>query len=166
MTKRSMVPIEITPGEWFDRVTILEIKVQKLRGEKQLTAMSQLTALRESPRGQHLQYLRQTTAEVKKLASLLLKANSDLWDIEDKIRALDAKIFPLSSQPLVDSPRYGDDATLSPNTKTYLELARSVYVTNDERSARKREIDEYFKVQPEVKEYASYGQEAKPTSPE
>jgi hypothetical protein len=78
--------IPVTPGEWFDRVTILEIKVGKTKGDKQAAAMSQLTALRESPRGQQLQYLRLTEPPLKQAVGQLLSTNSQLWDVEDAIR--------------------------------------------------------------------------------
>ena len=154
---RPLIPV--TPGEWFDRVTILEIKVYKLRGDKQAAVMSQLTELRESPRGQQLQYLRQSQAQLKALVVSLLTANAQLWDIEDKIRALDGEIFPLDK---CETHGVGLNSAcehvLDDEVKAYLELARSVYVTNDQRSHWKREIDKLFEVQSEVKEYADYGQ--------
>jgi hypothetical protein len=160
--------IPVTPGEWFDRVTILEIKVGKTKGDKQAAAMSQLTALRESPRGQQLQYLRLTEPPLKQAVGQLLSTNSQLWDVEDAIRSMDDEIFAGNEQNLlydhIDRGRHDDSPSLSKKLVVYLNLARSVYITNDERSRWKREIDKFFEVQPEVKEYATYGQ-ATETSP-
>lgn len=148
--------VQVTPGEWFDRVTILEIKIEKLRGDKQQIAFSQYTRITDSPRGQELQYLRRDNATLKNAVAHLLSTNAKLWDIEDQIRSLDAEIFPLEQHGHINHGRGDDYPELTAELVKYLNLARSVYVTNDERSRWKREIDKFFEVQPEVKEYAHY----------
>lgn len=159
MNSPSLPTIKVTPGEWFDRVTILEIKSHKFRGAKQDAVLSQLADLRGDSGGEALQLRRRKESPLKRLVAQLLHTNSKLWDIEDAIRALDAKVFPLALRNAVVEPHPGEGPELADEVQAYLELARSVYVTNDERSRLKREIDEFFEVQSEVKEYAAYNEQ-------
>jgi hypothetical protein len=113
-------PIPLVPVSWgevIDKITILEIKSQKI------TAASALANVRKE-----LKLLTETIAQdaltrsdVQALKIRLAVANRKLWDIEDHIREKEAaKSF---------------DAE-------FIELARSVYFTNSERSQVKREINE------------------------
>ena len=74
--------------------------------------------------------------EILSLIEDLKKINSELWDIEDKLRECERKkIFDQS----------------------FVELARSVYLTNDKRSETKLEINKKFGSQIiEVKSYTKY----------
>ena len=76
------------------------------------------------------------SAEIEAATAALKRANETLWDVEDRIRDCErAKDF---------GPRF-------------VELARSVYVTNDERSRLKRRINELLGSRLiEEKSYASY----------
>ena len=100
-------------GELIDRITILEIKTERLP-----TAEARSNAARE------LALLQETASPARQIVEALagqLKAlNQALWDIEDRIR---------------DHERRGlfDDA--------FIALARSVYLRNDERGRIKREIN-------------------------
>lgn len=103
-------------GELFDKITILEIKSERLSAE----------AARSNVR-RELEQLLPLAAEVEaknpKLASLrtaLKRVNEKLWDIEDDIRAKEAK--------------QSFDAE-------FVALARSVYHRNDERGRIKSEIN-------------------------
>jgi len=102
-------------GELIDKITILEIKVERLEGEAaRANAAKELRLLREIA-GPIL--AREQTAG---LVERLKKLNQALWEIEDQIR---------------EHERAGTfDAT-------FIELARSVYKTNDERGAVKRELN-------------------------
>lgn len=101
-------------GELLDKITILELKVERLGGKD-----ARANAAKE------LELLRQVAAPVMAdatpaaLFARLKQVNQDLWDIEDRIR---------------DHEREGD---FGPG---FVELARSVYRRNDERGAIKREI--------------------------
>ena len=157
-----LVAHEITPGEFFDRLTILELKADKLHGDKLMVVMDQMTHLTKSRRGQQLQYMRQTTDLLRAEIAQLQQANSDLWDIEDSIRDLDRAVFHgAGPRHLVEVCHliHDDTPSITDELLCYVELARSVYVTNDLRNAAKRAIDQHFNVPPEVKEYKSYGEE-------
>jgi hypothetical protein len=102
-------------GELIDKITILEIKVERLQSESaRANAARELRLLREIA-GPVL-----AGGEATGLTARLKALNESLWEIEDRIR---------------DHERSGrfDDA--------FIELARSVYKRNDERGAVKRELN-------------------------
>jgi hypothetical protein len=159
---KSLVPILVTPGEFYDRLTIAEIKVTRCSPDKTQAAIRQRDALNNLAGAQKLLFTVGTLMPLKNLVEQLMRTNEELWTIEDKLRAMDAEIFTpcFRYADHIEEPRYGDGTTLTLRLVTYLELARSVYVTNDRRAQLKRDIDKIFDVPPEVKDYAAYGQEA------
>ncbi len=111
------VVVEIAPGELLDKITILEIKSERITDEAKLTNIRRELALLTEARGKALEESDQVTALVVELKAV----NEALWQIEDEIR---------------DCERAGD---FGPR---FIELARSVYRQNDRRSALKRRINE------------------------
>jgi hypothetical protein len=102
-------------GELIDKITILEIKVERLTAaQARANAARELGLLREIA-GPVL-----AGAETAALAARLKTLNESLWEIEDRIR---------------DHER---SATFD---AAFIELARSVYRRNDERGAVKRELN-------------------------
>ena len=127
-----MVKIEVSYGELFDKISILEIKKTKLKSEIDIKKVSfELNLL--------INVLKKSNFEYKKIALLknkLKKVNLQLWDIEDKIR---------------------DKERLNCFDKEFIELARKVYKTNDTRSKIKNEINIQLKSQVfEIKSYQKY----------
>jgi hypothetical protein len=113
MTVPSIPQVPTSWGEVLDKITILEIKVERLGDEAaRANAARELVLLREIAGP----VLGETAALMARLKGL----NETLWDIEDRIR---------------DHERAGTfDAA-------FVELARSVYKRNDERGAVKRQIN-------------------------
>jgi Family of unknown function (DUF6165) len=106
-----LVPISV--GELIDKITILEIKSERIGNARQLENIArELAALRAVHLGD--------IAELARLASELKRVNAELWEIEDAIRDCDAR---------------GDFGA------TFIELARAVYRLNDERSRIKKAIN-------------------------
>ena len=102
-------------GELIDKITILEIKVERLESEPARANAAKELGLLHEISGPVL--ARGKTAE---LVKRLKKLNQALWEIEDQIREHErAGIF---------------DAA-------FIELARAVYKTNDARGAVKRELN-------------------------
>lgn len=120
------VKIEIGLGEALDRLTILDLKIKKLSGEKQKIAEREKSKLSDALDSTGFSF---NQTNVKHLTDLY-EVNQRLWDIEDELRRLDKKVF---AQPDTD------DVTLA-----WMELARSVYIVNDERYRIKNLIDETF----------------------
>jgi Family of unknown function (DUF6165) len=114
MTTEIVVPI--SPGEMIDKITILQIKSARMKDAAKLVNVRVELGLleetwRSSPFAAH-----DVASEWKRLREI----NEKLWDIEDDIRDLErARTFD----------------------QKFIELARAVYVTNDERAAVKREIN-------------------------
>lgn len=126
------VTVPVPPGELIDKITILEIKSERISDARKLQNIRfELRTLRQawngSPAG---------AANLAFQTSRLKAINEKLWDIEDRIR-------------VKESTRSFDDE--------FIELARSVYLTNDERAAVKREINELLGSKLiEEKSYASH----------
>src|SRR5688500_440089 len=109
--------VPISPGELIDKITILEIKSARMTDAAKLhNVCTELTLLNET--WQASAFSRQ--AHIGEEWARLREVNGQLWEIEDEIR---------------DKERAGEfDAR-------FIELARAVYVTNDERAAAKRRIN-------------------------
>ena len=110
------VNVEISIGEFFDKVTILEIKREKIQDADKLENINnELSALNAL-----LEQLPFSRGDVADEVSDLKTINESLWVIEDDIRDKEAaKSFD----------------------QEFIELARSVYITNDRRSDVKRDIN-------------------------
>jgi hypothetical protein len=111
-----MLPLQTAPGEFLDKLTILEIKSERMSDAAKLANVRrELELLRETWAASPL-----STRDVAALVAQLKGVNESLWEIEDRIREKEAaKAF---------------DAE-------FIELARSVYRTNDRRAAIKRELN-------------------------
>lgn len=111
MTDAILAPISI--GELFDKIGILEIKRARLEGEPLFHVKQELAAL--FPLAD-----RCMRPSIEAAVERLFNVNLALWNIEDEIRVYES---------------IGD---FGPK---FIELARSVYKTNDRRAALKREIN-------------------------
>lgn len=108
---------EISPGELIDKITILQIKREHIGDAAKLhNVLRELETLEAA----HEQMLK-PSADLLRLTAELKTINSRLWDIEDEIR---------------DRERNQDFGS------RFIELARSVYRSNDRRAALKRQINE------------------------
>ena len=124
--------IPISWGELLDKITILQIKLENLISQEVLNNVAWELKQLQSIFFQSCP----KAIKPKQLELELKKINQRLWDIEDKIRDKEKhKSF--------------DDE--------FIQLARSVYITNDERSRIKRRINETFGSDLiEEKSYAEY----------
>ena len=110
------VNVEISIGEFFDKITILEIKKERIsNAEKLVNINNELDGLNAL-----LQKLPFTRDDVAGEVSELKKINEALWEIEDDIR---------------------DQESQKAFGERFIELARAVYITNDKRSDIKRDIN-------------------------
>lgn len=128
--KDIMVPI--SPGELLDKITILRIKAARIRDAAKLANVRVELDWLE-------QVWRDSGAGIAAIAAdeaQLQRVNEALWDIEDRIR---------------DKERAGAFDS------EFIELARAVYVTNDERAAAKKRINSALGSRiVEEKSYADY----------
>jgi len=116
----------------IDRITILEIKLEKIRDEAKLVNIRHEYEL-------SMGALRKEIAqspELDRMTAELKAVNAELWRIEDDIRAQER------------ANNFGE---------IFVALARSVYRTNDRRAAIKREINDLFQSKiVEEKSYEAY----------
>lgn len=116
-TITTTVKVEISPGELLDKITILEIKRERIAdSRKRENVAFELRVLQQACDPSWERF-----PELQALKSGLKAINTRLWDIEDQIR---------------DCEREKDFGS------RFIELARSVYKSNDHRAALKRELNE------------------------
>ena len=113
----TQVSVPVSIGELIDKITILEIKRERLnRPEALENVRRELDLLSEA-----LAALALDGRAIAPLRESLKAVNERLWEIEDRIRAKEAaQAFD----------------------QGFIELARSVYQRNDERAALKRRVNE------------------------
>jgi hypothetical protein len=121
--------VNISIGELWDKYTILLIKNEKITSEeKRVLINKELELLYNN--------MKKYNFETNKLFVDLKDVNTKLWDIEDKIRIKES------------SNTFNEE---------FIQLARSVYFTNDIRADIKRQINKKFNSNIyEVKEYVKY----------
>ena len=125
--------IEISTGELIDKLSILEIKLTHIKDSKKSTNVyKELETL--NPYFQDL--LDEYGENIKTFYLKISQINKTLWDIEDALREKEA------------SEEFDEE---------FVELARSVYITNDQRAAVKKEINLLTKSElVEEKSYSDY----------
>jgi len=111
--------VEIAPGELIDKITILEIKSERMDDPAKLENVRRELEILLATRDAELD----ASGELDDLATQLKAVNEKLWVIEDDIRDCEAA---------------GDFG------ETFIGLARAVYQTNDERARLKREINVFL----------------------
>jgi tetratricopeptide (TPR) repeat protein len=111
------VTVEIAPGELIDKITILEIKSERITDAEKLrnvhTELAALVAARDKSF--------EPSEKLLRLTRELRGVNEALWDVEDKLRRCES------------AGNFGPG---------FIDLARSVYRHNDRRAALKRQINE------------------------
>ncbi len=128
---RVSAPVSI--GELFDKITILQIKSERMSDESRLANVRYELALLEEVAASHIPADR---SELDKTVGELRRVNEMLWDIEDEIRLCEK------------DKSFGS---------RFIELARAVYHTNDNRAALKRDINTMLgSAIVEEKSYAPY----------
>ncbi len=108
--------VQTSPGEFLDKITILEIKAARIQdGAKLENVRRELDLLRATWQASPL-----ARVDVTALVEELRAVNEILWEVEDRIRIKEA------------AAAFDDE---------FIELARSVYRTNDRRAAIKRRLN-------------------------
>jgi|SRR6056297_599079 len=106
----------VSPGELLDKLTILDIKSERIEDADKLANIALEKRLLEKVwRESGLE-----TEEIVRLRAQLKTINEQLWEIEDDIR---------------------DEERARRFEDRFIELARAVYVTNDQRSSIKKAIN-------------------------
>ncbi len=111
-----LLNVQTAPGEFLDRLTILELKFERISDPAKLANVRrELELMRATWQASPL-----AGSDVAAVVAALKQVNATLWDIEDRIRRCESE------------QRFDSD---------FVELARAVYRTNDKRSAIKRDLN-------------------------
>jgi len=105
--------IEVSNGEIIDKLTIIQIKLERIRDKDKLKNLKK----------EYNELFNSSSAILDTndpLYKSLYEVNCELWDIEDRIRDLERK------------KDFGNE---------FIATAREVYIKNDKRSELKREIN-------------------------
>ena len=111
--KKKIINAPISIGELVDKITILEIKKNKLQNSKLENVLKELSYLRRLMEKNKIEITDDLFTQLKEI-------NLTLWDIEDQIR-------------IKEKNKEFDN--------TFIELARSVYFKNDKRAEIKKNIN-------------------------
>ena len=133
MTNKSKkILSEISAGELLDKISILEIKLEKIKDKNSLEEINKEYESLKETKNSNIKL----TKNLEKLIIQLKEINLKLWDIEDKKRICEK------------NKDFG---------QTFIDLARSVYLNNDKRANIKSEINKILGSNiREVKKYANY----------
>ena len=133
MTNKSKkILSEISAGELLDKISILEIKLEKIKDKNNLEEINKEYKILKSVQNSNIE----ATNKIEKLFKEIKEVNTNLWNIEDKLRICEK------------NKDYG---------KNFIELARSVYLNNDKRSIIKLEINKILGSNiREIKQYVNY----------
>lgn len=133
MAATPSIAVQVSPGELIDKITILAIKAKRISNPDMLRNVEHERSILEAARDQAIT----ATKDIAEATEALAQINEQLWEIEDEIRRCElAKDFG----------------------SKFIDLARAVYRTNDQRSEVKRRINDLLGSRlVEEKQYVQYG---------
>jgi adenine C2-methylase RlmN of 23S rRNA A2503 and tRNA A37 len=132
INKSTKVLSEISPGELLDKISILEIKLEKIKDKNSQEKIKIEYKILKKIQNSSIEM----SDKIKDLYRSVSDVNIKLWDIEDKLRICE------------QNKDFG---------KNFIELARGVYFNNDKRAKLKNEINEILKSDiREIKQYVDY----------
>jgi hypothetical protein len=114
-----IIQVPVSPGEVLDKITILEIKSERISDPDKVANVRRELELLSAT------WLKSVTQDetIDRIHSELKAINEALWVIEDDIR---------------------DKERAREFDQRFIDLARSVYVTNDQRANAKKELNIYL----------------------
>ena len=128
----SKILAEISSGEFFDKLSILEIKLNKIKDLVLLNEVKKEYEILNESKNKNINF----SKEIEILYKDLKEINEKLWKIEDEIRLCEKN---------------------SDFKDKFIQLSRDVYFTNDKRSKTKSEINKILGSNiKEVKQYTQY----------
>jgi len=132
INKSTKVLSEISPGELLDKISILEIKLEKIKDKNSQEKIKIEYKILKKIQNSSIEM----SDKIKDLYRSVSDVNIKLWDVEDKLRICEK------------NKDFG---------KNFIELARGVYFNNDKRAKLKNEINEILKSNiKEIKQYENY----------
>ena len=128
----SKILAEISAGEFFDKLSILEIRLNKIKDLISLNEVKKEYEILNETKNKNINF----SKEIEILYKDLKETNEKLWKIEDEIRLCEKN---------------------SDFKDKFIQLSRDVYFTNDKRSKTKSEINKILGSNIiEIKQYTQY----------
>jgi len=128
----SKILAEISAGEFFDKLSILQIKLNKIKDLVLLNEVKKEYEILNESKNKNINF----SKEIEILYKDLKEINEKLWKIEDEIRLCEKN---------------------SDFKDKFIQLSRDVYFTNDKRSKTKSEINKILGSNIiEIKQYTQY----------
>ena len=128
----SKILTEISSGELLDKISILEIKLDKIKDPPLLNKVKKEYGILTETKSKNIKY----SKEIDVIYKELKQVNEKLWNIEDDIRLCEK------------NTDFKDK---------FIQLAREVYLNNDKRSVLKSKINKLLGSDiEEVKQYTKY----------
>ena len=128
----SKILAEISAGEYFDKLSVLEIKLNKIKDLVLLNEVKKEYEILNESKNKNINF----SKEIEILYKDLKEINEKLWKIEDEIRLCEKN---------------------SDFKDKFIQLSRDVYFTNDKRSKTKSEINKILGSNIiEIKQYTQY----------
>ena len=132
VNKPKKILSEISTGELLDKISILEIKLEKIKDNTSQKEINKEYKILKEVQNSNIEM----TEKIKTLFKEIKNVNLDLWNIEDKLRFCEK------------NKDFG---------QTFIDLARNVYLNNDKRSKIKSKINEISSSNiKEIKQYVDY----------
>ena len=126
-----MISIPVSIGEMIDKLSILQVKKNKVKDKTKLEFIDKEFELLYNFSSEYL-----NNSKTELIYHQLVSVNTNLWEIEDELRVMEKE------------KNFGDE---------FVSSARKVYFTNDERFRLKNEINLITESEiREVKEYVKY----------
>ena len=131
-SKSKKILSEISAGELLDKISILEIKLEKIKDKNNLDEINKEYKILRNAQNSNIEI----TDKIEKLFQEIKEVNTNLWNIEDKLRICEK------------NKDFGQG---------FIKLARDVYLNNDKRSKIKSEINKILGSNiKEIKQYVDY----------
>ena len=133
MTKKSKkILSEISAGELLDKISILEIKLEKITDKNSKEEIKKEYKILKRIQNSSINL----DAKIKELFNSIKEINTKLWNVDDKLRVCE------------NNKDFGKD---------FIELAREVYFNNDKRAKIKKEMNKILGSNiREIKQYIKY----------
>ena len=132
VSKSIKILSEISAGELLDKISILEIKLDKIKDKESLEEINKEYKILKDVQNSSIE----VTEKLKTLFKEIKEVNLNLWNIEDELRICEK------------NKDFG---------QSFINLARDVYLNNDKRSKIKSKINEVLGSNiKEIKQYVDY----------
>lgn len=118
--KETMILTPTSPGELIDKITVLQIKKERIRNPERLANVTRELSMLEETKEKYFPRTSEFLKKITELESSLKKSNEEIWDMGDKIRELG------------EAKNFGHE---------FNEVALGIHRSNDKRAAIKKEIN-------------------------